>query len=272
MEEYRRLFMEEASFYNRLILGACLPDSVWDPLPHFFQTWLRNYIAANFIYFLSGFLWCFYLYYLKRNVYLPKDAIPSTNSMLLQISVATKGLPCYSIVPTISDFMIQSGWTRCFVRMSDVSWPAYLVYLMVYLVSVEFMIYWVHRELHDIKPLYKYLHATHHIYNKQNTLSPFAGLAFHPLDGVLQALPHVIALFLVPMHFKTHIFLVFLELLWTVNIHDCINAKLWPVMGAGYHTVHHITYCHNYGHFTIWMDWMFGTLCYPTEDDESKNM
>ncbi|KAF5958425.1 hypothetical protein HYC85_005650 [Camellia sinensis] len=67
MEEYRRLFMEEASFYNRLILGACLPNSVWDPLPHFFQTWLRNYIAANFIYFLSGFLWCFYLYYLKRN-------------------------------------------------------------------------------------------------------------------------------------------------------------------------------------------------------------
>lgn len=33
----------------------------------------------------------------------------------------------------------------------------------------------MHRELHDIKPLYKYLHATHHIYNKQNTLSPFAG-------------------------------------------------------------------------------------------------
>jgi Delta7-sterol 5-desaturase len=33
----------------------------------------------------------------------------------------------------------------------------------------------MHRELHDIKPLYKYLHATHHIYNKENTLSPFAG-------------------------------------------------------------------------------------------------
>lgn len=93
-----------------------------------------------------------------------------------------------------------------------------------------------------------------------------AGLAFHPLDGILQAVPHVIALFLVPMHFTTHIGLLFLEAIWTANIHDCIHAKIWPVMGAGYHTIHHTTYRHNYGHYTIWMDWMFGTLCDPVDD------
>ncbi|XP_061994668.1 uncharacterized protein LOC133712580 isoform X2 [Rosa rugosa] len=37
------------------------------------------------------------------------------------------------------------------------------------------------------------------------------GLAFHPLDGILQAVPHVIALFLVPMHFTTHTTLLFIE-------------------------------------------------------------
>lgn len=30
------------------------------------------------------------------------------------------------------------------------------------------------------------LHHIHHKYNKEHTLSPFAGLAFHPLDGILQ--------------------------------------------------------------------------------------
>lgn len=30
------------------------------------------------------------------------------------------------------------------------------------------------------------LHYIHHKYNKEHTLSPFAGLAFHPLDGILQ--------------------------------------------------------------------------------------
>lgn len=72
--------------------------------------------------------------------------------------------------------MIEHGWTKCYPRISDVGFPLYLAYLIVYLVIVEFGIYWMHRELHDIKPLYNYIHATHHIYNKQNTLSPFAGI------------------------------------------------------------------------------------------------
>lgn len=95
--------------------------------------------------------------------------------MLLQICVAMKAMPWYCALPTISEYMIENGWTKCFSRINDVGFPAYLIYLVINLVVVEFGIYWMHRELHDIKPLYKYLHATHHIYNKQNTLSPFAG-------------------------------------------------------------------------------------------------
>ena len=34
------------------------------------------------------------------------------------------------------------------------------------------------------------LHYIHHKYNKEHTLSPFAGLAFHPLDGILQVRMH----------------------------------------------------------------------------------
>ncbi|KAI3975346.1 hypothetical protein MKX01_032179 [Papaver californicum] len=266
MEDYLQLFVDETSFYNGIVLDNLVPANLWKPLPHFFQTWLRNYIGGTLLYFISGFLWCYYIYQFKRNVYLPKDAIPTRKAMLLQICVAMKSMPWYTLLPTVSEYMVENGWTRCISRISDVGYPAYLFYLAVYLVFVEFGIYWMHRELHDIKPLYKWLHATHHIYNKQNTLSPFAGLAFHPLDGILQAIPHVIALFLIPTHFTTHICLLFIEAVWTANIHDCIHGKLWPVMGAGYHTIHHTTYRHNYGHYTIWMDWMFGTLQDPALD------
>lgn len=93
------------------------------------------------------------------------------------------------------------------------------------------------------------------------------GVAFHPLDGILQALPHTIALFIIPTHFTAHLVLIFLEGIWTANIHDSIHGNVWPIMGAGYHTVHHTTYRHNYGHFTIWMDWMFGTLRDPLQDE-----
>jgi Delta7-sterol 5-desaturase len=96
-------------------------------------------------------------------------------------------------------------------------------------------------------------------------MSPFAGLAFHPLDGILQALPYAIALFIVPMHFLMHEFLLFLTALWTANIHDNLSANVLPIMGAGWHTIHHTSYKHNYGHYFVFMDWLFDTLMDPEE-------
>ncbi|KAB1671240.1 hypothetical protein [Gossypium barbadense] len=174
-DEYLQQFLDETTWYNHIVLGYLLPTNLWYPLPHFLQTWLRNYLAGTLLYLISGFLWCFYIYYLKRNVYVPKDAIPTNKAMLLQIYVAMKAMPWYCALPSLSEYMIENGWTKCYDRVGEVGWLPHLLYLSLYLVFVEFGIYWMHRELHDIKPLYKYLHATHHIYNKQNTLSPFAG-------------------------------------------------------------------------------------------------
>ncbi|KAJ0099573.1 hypothetical protein Patl1_21430 [Pistacia atlantica] len=181
-DDYLQLFVDETTFYNRIVLRFLLPSALWEPLPHVLQTWLRNYLAGSLLYLISGFLWCFYIYYYKRHVYVPKDAIPSRKAMLLQIYVAMKAMPWYCALPTLSEYMVENGWTKCFSRVSDVGWLGYLVYLAVYLVFVEFGIYWMHRELHDIKFLYKHLHATHHIYNKQNTLSPFAGMFLISFD------------------------------------------------------------------------------------------
>jgi Delta7-sterol 5-desaturase len=103
------------------------------------------------------------------------DAVPSRRAIFLQISVALKAMHWYTLLPTLSEYLTEIGWTRCFPRLNNVGWIAYIGYLAMYMVIVEFGIYWAHRVLHDIKPLYKYLHATHHMYNKQNTLSPFAG-------------------------------------------------------------------------------------------------
>lgn len=101
--------------------------------------------------------------------------IPSKEPILLQIWVTMKAMPVYVSLPTLSEYMIERGWTRCYPSISDVGFLSYILLTIMYLVLVEFGIYWMHRGLHDCKPLYKLLHATHHIYNKENTLSPFAG-------------------------------------------------------------------------------------------------
>ncbi|CAM6056060.1 unnamed protein product [Sphagnum tenellum] len=262
-EEYLRLFVEETQWYNDLVLGLWMPSRWRDKMPHTLQTFLRNYVAGLVVYFMSGALWCWYVYKLKGHHFFPNGGIPAKEPVLMQIRVSMQAMPAYVALPTLSEFMVEQGWTRCFPRIEEVGWPAYLGLIITYLVIVEFGIYWIHRELHDIKPLYKLLHAPHHIYNKQDTLSPFAGLAFHPLDGILQASPHVVALFLIPTHFFTHEIMLFMEGVWTTNIHDCIDGRVWGIMGAGFHTIHHTTYRHNYGHYTIFMDWLFGTLREP---------
>ncbi|CAH8388286.1 unnamed protein product [Eruca vesicaria subsp. sativa] len=68
-------FDDETMFYNRIILSHLLPAHLWEPLPRFLQAWLRNYLTGSLLYFISAFLflWCFYIYYLKRNVYIHED-------------------------------------------------------------------------------------------------------------------------------------------------------------------------------------------------------
>jgi lathosterol oxidase len=138
--------------------------------------------------------------------------------------------------------------------------------------SVEFCVYWQHRNLHDFRTGYKYLHKYHHIYNKDNTLSPFAGLAFHPLDGILQAVPYTWTLFYIPQHFMTHELLLFLTAIWTTSIHDCIHVRMDPIMGAGYHKLHHLKYTVNHGHYFWYMDHIFGTLLFPEDYEEQKRI
>lgn len=257
-------FVEQTSWYNDLVLAPFLSQRSRSQVPHIVQTWLRNYIAGNILYFSTGAIWCWYIYYMKKHVYFPEGGIPSKEPIALQIWVTMKSMPLYVSLPTVSEYMIEKGWTKCYPSIREVGVISYTVWTIIYLILVEFGIYWMHRGLHDIKPLYKWLHATHHIYNKENTLSPFAGLAFNPVDGILQASPHVICILFMPTHFLTHIVLLFAEAVWTANIHDCIHGKVWPIMGAGYHTIHHTTYRHNYGHYTILMDWLFGTLRDPS--------
>ncbi|XP_020582724.1 uncharacterized protein LOC110026203, partial [Phalaenopsis equestris] len=94
--QYLQQFVDETEAFNNIVLGLMVPESIWRPLPSMLKSWLRNYIGGNLLYFVSGFIWCFYIYYLKRNVYIPKDAMPSYRAMKLQIIVAMKAMPYYS--------------------------------------------------------------------------------------------------------------------------------------------------------------------------------
>lgn len=85
----------------------------------------------------------------------------------------------------------------------------------------------MHRKLHTNKFLYKYIHGLHHKYNKHETLTPWASIAFNPIDGMLQASPYVVGLFFIPVHYYTHVFLLFFSGVWATCIHDSVVSFIF---------------------------------------------
>lgn len=269
VQERLRLMKEENTWKNSLVMGM-FPDKVRQALPHMVQTWLRNFIFCALVYVGVGGLWSYYIYFCFGDKFFPPNGTPSSLDILEQMRVSFTAMPLYSVLPTLGEYAIEQGWTCVFPRIANVGLPMYLIYFVLYMTSVEFCVYWMHRELHEIKWAYRYLHYDHHKYNKEHTLSPFAGLAFHPIDGILQAVPYVWTLFYCPTHLLTHELLLFATGVWTTNIHDNIHGNVWPIMGAKYHTIHHTNYKTNYGHYFIFMDYFFGTLETPEEYEAKK--
>lgn len=67
-------FHEANAWINSLIL----PQAVLEAIPnHFLASWLRNFVAANLMYYGLGSLWCIVIYGLLRNRFFPNGNIPS---------------------------------------------------------------------------------------------------------------------------------------------------------------------------------------------------
>ena len=212
--------------------------------------YLQNAFACLALYLTAGSF--FYARYSNKC---------STETVKTQIIHSVSAIPVYALLPTASDWFIQNGWTRAYTNAPSVF--LYFAHVALYLTSVELGVYVMHRFLHENKFLYKHLHSAHHKYRTVSTLSPFASLAFHPVDGMLQGLPYFLTLFLVPIHVWTFKILLFSSGLWSCYIHSVTSNPHWLILGAGHHTIHHTHFKYNYGHYTTIFDRLLKTLQSP---------
>jgi len=236
---------------------------------YYLQCYLRDLFFGTCVYWVTAGVWHYMIYHVYGDELFVKKGrpFPTRETIIDQMQLAQMSLFVYAALPILSEYLIESKVTKVYFYVAEVGWLNYALYFLCYLTLVEIGIYWMHRTLHENKFLYKYIHGLHHKYNKVNTLTPWASIAFNPLDGILQASPYVIFLFVVPMHYFTHVFLLFFSGVWATNIHDALWGDTEPIMGAKYHTMHHTHYHYNFGQFFIFCDQIFGSYKHP---DKSK--
>ena len=251
------------SWFCSYLIDGYGPDAA-----HYLLCYLRNLLSGMAIYYCTAGLFHYRNYVVDSgNVFGEgRRKRPSWDTIKDQIWLSQRSIFMYVALPVLSDWLIEEGYTLCYWSSSEVggSLP-YLLLTILYFCLVEIGIYWMHRTLHENKWLFRNVHGRHHAYNTPETLTPWCSIAFNPFDGILQASPYVLFLFVVPCHYLTHVVMLFGTAIWATYIHDAMDGDVEPVMSNKYHTVHHTHYVYNYGQVFIFCDWYWGTLMRPKE-------
>jgi lathosterol oxidase len=229
---------------------------------YYFTSYLRDLMGGTLLYWGAAGAWHLIIYHLYVDELFtkPKKELPTSAVIVDQMVLAQCSLFLYAGLPILSEFLIENGLTQVYFYVEEKGWARYAIFQLLYICCVEIGIYWVHRTLHTNKWCYKYIHGLHHKYNSAATLTPWASIAFNPIDGLMQASPYVICLLFIPVHYFTHVIMLFFTGMWATNIHDTIPGDTEPVMGAKYHTIHHTHYHCNFGQFFTFCDAYWGTL------------
>eukprot|EP00160_Parvularia_atlantis_P016680 Unigene5407_Nuclearia_a/m.16559 Unigene5407_Nuclearia_a/g.16559 ORF Unigene5407_Nuclearia_a/g.16559 Unigene5407_Nuclearia_a/m.16559 type:complete len:290 (+) Unigene5407_Nuclearia_a:105-974(+) len=235
----------------------------WVPrqaLSMFLILWLLGLV----VYLLFASLSYYYFFHLKRDVYYPKHAKqPKPGQEIREIKLAMISAPVMSILTTPIILLELHGYTKLYSNVSDYSLGYFAFSIVLFLIFTDTAIYWIHRLEHDIPWLYKYIHKPHHAWHVP---TPYAAIAFHPVDGWLQSLPYHIFPFIFPLHKVLYLALFVFVQLWTISIHDGVDFKPGSVInGALHHTYHHSKFNYNYGQFFTFWDQIGGTYMDPYE-------
>jgi lathosterol oxidase len=260
------------AYFNSFFLSSLVAERAIEltgsvHIAHYLLCYLRNFVAAFVIYYGTAGIFHYFCYVhpmSKKTFEGAKRIRPAWSIMWDQIKLSQASMAVYVLLPVVDEWMVESGYTRVYHTVAEIGgWPYYTTYMLLYFMCVEVGIYWMHRTLHTNKWLYKNVHMLHHKYNKPETLTPWCSIAFHPVDGILQASPYVVFLPIVPCHYLTHFMLLFFTAIWATYIHDAMDFNVDPIMGSKYHTVHHTHYIYNYGQVFQFCDWFWGTLRVP---------
>ncbi|KAF3491126.1 lathosterol oxidase [Arthroderma uncinatum] len=207
-------------------------------------------IGATMLYWVFSAL-SYYFVFDRRLEYHPRFL---KNQVRQEIVSSMMAVPWINIL-TLPFFLAEvRGKSFLYTRVDEYGWAWLGVSAILFMIWNDFLIYWIHRLEHH-PSVYKYIHKPHH---KWIMPTPWAALAFHPLDGYVQSLPYHVFVFVCPVQKYLYMAMFVLVQIWTIFIHDGdMISGHWLekyINSPAHHTLHHLYFTVNYGQYFTWAD------------------
>ncbi len=159
----------------------------------------------------------------------------------------------------------MAAHTQLYTDIHRFGLPYFFLTIPLTLLVHDTYFYWTHRAMHH-PTLFAWIHKVHHL---STNPSPWAAMAFHPLEAAVE----FGIIFVVPFLYPIHPLAIglFLLLMMIYNVYGHLGYELYPKGFAGgrvgkwintsvNHNQHHQHFKGNYGLYFLWWDRWMGTI------------
>lgn len=158
-----------------------------------------------------------------------------------------------------------SRYTQAYYNISEYGIVYFLFSILAMILVHDTYFYWTHRWMHN-KSVFPWFHKVHHL---STNPSPWAAMAFHPLEAIVEGSVIAVIALLFPVHpLAIGIFLLFMMI---YNVYGHLGYELYPkgfaasrvgrwINTSVSHNQHHQKFHGNYGLYFLWWDRWMGTL------------
>jgi len=237
---------------------ALLPDPRIVPL---FIIILMRYAIIAFLAYLI-------FYVIKRRAWQYRRIqfrFPAANDYAREIGYSLLTAVIFTVVGYLTFMTPFREVTHIYTSIADYGIGYFIVSIILLLLLHDTYFYWTHRAMHH-RAVFNWAHHTHH---KSTNPSPWAAMAFHPLEATVEALYVTLANLIFPMHPLADF--IFLLIMMTYNVYGHLGYELYPkgfaqsavgkwINTSVNHNQHHQYFKGNYGLYFLWWDRWMGTL------------
>ncbi|ASU36677.1 sterol desaturase family protein [Mucilaginibacter xinganensis] len=233
-------------------------------------------ISIRYLLFTGLFYLFFYVWKNKKYWYSKiQQKYPDKQHIFREIKYSFFTVLIFGLIITLTIIAGAKGLTLVYAPINKYGYVYYFISILLMILLHDTYFYWTHRLMHW-KPLFKYVHKTHHL---SINPTPFAAYAFHPLEAVVEVSIIPLISFTIPHHASAIVVFGFYSLL--LNVAGHLGYELFPKGFASHkifkwhntsthHNMHHRLVKCNYGLYLNFWDRIMHTNHPEYEDSFNR--